>query len=200
MQKRTAFPPSKTLNLSSPKNSPGILAYKESLLIKNYNNQTLAQRNGPHPQYGWDLPEEVPEKTGKTPETHSEHILEFPSRARLGLRACHGTPSSTGGISELSGMQEREKREREREERGRERGAGPGREKTEERTKDMSCSKPHLPATTPVVLQGKRTEGKNKDPSRPQEKKGGRRRKRREDEPDPETAAPESRERLYSDK
>ena len=27
---------------------------------------------GPYPQYGWDFPEEIPEKFGKTPETLSE--------------------------------------------------------------------------------------------------------------------------------
>ena len=39
---------------------------------------------GPHPRYGWGFPEEIPKKTGKTPETLSELFLEFPSRVRLG--------------------------------------------------------------------------------------------------------------------
>ena len=43
---------------------------------------------GPYPQYGWDFPEEIPEKfrknSEKTPETLSERFLEFPSRVRLG--------------------------------------------------------------------------------------------------------------------
>ena len=30
---------------------------------------------GPHPQYGWDFPEEIPEEI---PETLSERFLEFP--------------------------------------------------------------------------------------------------------------------------
>ena len=34
----------------------------------------------PHPQYGWDFPE----NSGETPETLSELFLEFPSRVRLG--------------------------------------------------------------------------------------------------------------------
>ena len=40
--------------------------------------------NGPHPQYGWDFPEEFRKNSGKTPETLSERFLEFPSRVRLG--------------------------------------------------------------------------------------------------------------------
>ena len=34
---------------------------------------------GPYPQYGWDFPEEIPEKSGETMETLSERFLEFPS-------------------------------------------------------------------------------------------------------------------------
>ena len=37
--------------------------------------------SGPYPQYGWDFPEEIPERPRKT---LSEHFLEFPSRVRLG--------------------------------------------------------------------------------------------------------------------
>ena len=40
--------------------------------------------HGPYPQYGWDFPQEIPENSGKTPETLSERFLEFPSRVRLG--------------------------------------------------------------------------------------------------------------------
>ena len=39
---------------------------------------------GPHPQYGWDFPEEILAKFRKEPETLSERFLEFPSRVRLG--------------------------------------------------------------------------------------------------------------------
>ena len=115
-------------------------------------NMQLAQiirleQNGPHPQYGWDFPEEIPEKfrkhfrknSGRNPL--SERFLEFPSRVRLRspkphnsrhlrlpehfqnsllpqhswvrlffekwfrrgrLRAGHGIPNSTGGISDKS--------------------------------------------------------------------------------------------------
>ena len=38
----------------------------------------------PHPQYGWDFPEEFRKKSGKTPETLSELFLEFPSPVQLG--------------------------------------------------------------------------------------------------------------------
>ena len=40
--------------------------------------------HGPYPQYGWDFPEEIPEKFRKDPGTLSERFLEFPSRVRLG--------------------------------------------------------------------------------------------------------------------
>ena len=47
--------------------------------------QKAWQKSRPQPQYGWDFPEEIPEKnSGKTPETLSERFLEFPSRVRLG--------------------------------------------------------------------------------------------------------------------
>ena len=39
---------------------------------------------GPHPQYGWDCPEEILKNSGKIPETLSERFLEFPSRVQLG--------------------------------------------------------------------------------------------------------------------
>ena len=39
---------------------------------------------GPYPQYGWDFPEEIPEKFRKDPGTLSERFLEFPSGVRLG--------------------------------------------------------------------------------------------------------------------
>ena len=44
----------------------------------------LATKTRPYRQYGWDFPEEIPEKSGKTPETLPERFLEFPSRVRLG--------------------------------------------------------------------------------------------------------------------
>ena len=95
--------------------------------------------NGPHPQYGWDFPEEIPEKFRKDPgnalrafpgislesTAGMPQILQFKafeaSRAfpelsppqygwgrlffqnwfrRGPLRAAHGIPSSTEGISE----------------------------------------------------------------------------------------------------
>ena len=40
---------------------------------------------GPHPQYGWEFPEEIPEKFRKDPgNALRERFLEFPSRVRLG--------------------------------------------------------------------------------------------------------------------
>ena len=39
--------------------------------------------HGPHPQYGWDFPEEILENSGKTPE--------FPSRVRLGSPNPHNS-------------------------------------------------------------------------------------------------------------
>ena len=44
-----------------------------------------ACHTGPYPQYGWDFPEEIPERfRNQTPETLSERFLKFPSRVRLG--------------------------------------------------------------------------------------------------------------------
>ena len=51
----------------------------------------------PHPQYGWDFPEEIPEKFGTPPETLSELFLEFPSRVRLGSPFQSSPPPSTAG-------------------------------------------------------------------------------------------------------
>ena len=38
--------------------------------------------SGPNPQYGWDFPEEIPERPRR--RTLSELFQEFPSRVRLG--------------------------------------------------------------------------------------------------------------------
>ena len=51
---------------------------------KNVDNCPHRKRdNGPRPQYGWDFPEEIPEKFRKDPG-NAERFLEFPSRVRLG--------------------------------------------------------------------------------------------------------------------
>ena len=52
----------------------GITASSTYLWVSRY-------RCGPYPQYGWDFPEEIPEKFRKD---LSERFLEFPSRVRLG--------------------------------------------------------------------------------------------------------------------
>ena len=44
--------------------------------------QLFRAGNGLHPQYCWDFPEEVPGKIGETPDKHSEHNLELPTRVR----------------------------------------------------------------------------------------------------------------------
>ena len=39
---------------------------------------------GPYPQYGWDLPEEIPEEFRKDPGNALRAFPEFPSTVRLG--------------------------------------------------------------------------------------------------------------------
>ena len=82
---------------------------------------------GPYPQYGWDCPEEIPDKFRKDPGNALRAFPECPSRVQLRspkpynsrhlrflgriffqkwfqrgpLRAGHGIPSSTEGISDI---------------------------------------------------------------------------------------------------
>ena len=78
--------------------------------------------DGPYPQYGWDFPEEIPEKFRKDPGNALRAFPGIPLESTAGippnpisqghvsffgngsgegpLRANHGIPSSTGGISE----------------------------------------------------------------------------------------------------
>ena len=121
---------------------------------------------GPHPQYGWDCPVEIPEKSRKDPgpalraypriplastagtpqsllskaKRHPEHLQNPLPPVRLGtllsaevaperaFQASHGTASSTGGMSELSGVHARAKeREKEKERKKEREGEGQGR-------------------------------------------------------------------------
>ena len=55
------------------------------LFVRQYTHcRILEGFSGPYPPYGWDFPEETPEKFRKDPETLSERFLEFASRVRLG--------------------------------------------------------------------------------------------------------------------
>ena len=65
--------------------APIVVIASQNFCLETVGRQFLPRGiNGPHPQYGWDFPEETPENSGKTPETLSERFLEFPSRVRLG--------------------------------------------------------------------------------------------------------------------
>ena len=88
-----------------------------------------------------------------------------------------------GVFLSLSHACKREREEREREGEKSKRGRGePARAEKKRKKRNMSWCKPDLPSSFKAVLPCKRKEGRNIDPSRPQEQKGGRRRRKRRGE------------------